>query len=85
MYAIVRSDLVMTAGKAASQAGHAFLDSFLTAPPDLTKAYLTTAAPRLSCQSRTKKSALRPLPQANDGEAPMRHGDRIAARHAAVL
>ncbi len=40
MYAVVRADLTMTAGKAASQAGHAFLDSFLTAPPDLTKAYL---------------------------------------------
>ncbi len=30
----------MTAGKAAAQAGHAFLDSFLTAPPDSTQAYL---------------------------------------------
>jgi peptidyl-tRNA hydrolase len=30
----------MTPGKAASQAGHAFLDSFLTAPPDLARAYL---------------------------------------------
>jgi peptidyl-tRNA hydrolase, PTH2 family len=30
----------MTSGKAASQAGHAFLDSFLTASPDNVKAYL---------------------------------------------
>jgi len=30
----------MTSGKAASQAGHAFLDSFLTAPPENTAAYL---------------------------------------------
>jgi peptidyl-tRNA hydrolase len=29
----------MTAGKAASQAGHAFLDSFLSAPPNLCAAY----------------------------------------------
>lgn len=29
----------MTAGKAASQAGHAFLDSYLTAPPDILEAY----------------------------------------------
>lgn len=29
----------MTRGKAASQAGHAFLDSFLTAPPDIIQAY----------------------------------------------
>lgn len=30
----------MTAGKAASQAGHAFLDSFLKASPDQTSAYM---------------------------------------------
>jgi peptidyl-tRNA hydrolase len=30
----------MTSGKAASQAGHAFLDSFLTASPDDARAYL---------------------------------------------
>jgi len=29
----------MSPGKAASQAGHAFLDSFLTSPPDLAAAY----------------------------------------------
>lgn len=29
----------MTAGKAASQAGHAFLDSFLKAPPDIQALY----------------------------------------------
>lgn len=30
----------MTAGKAASQAGHAFLDSYLTAPPEIIISYL---------------------------------------------
>ena len=39
MYAILRSDLDMNSGKAASQAGHAFLDSFLTAPPDIQHRY----------------------------------------------
>lgn len=29
----------MTAGKAASQAGHAFLDAFLTSPPELRDAF----------------------------------------------
>jgi peptidyl-tRNA hydrolase len=40
LYALVRKDLQMTTGKAAAQAGHAFLDSFLQAPPDITQAYL---------------------------------------------
>lgn len=41
----------MTAGKAASQAGHAFLDSFLTAPSEFTKAYLADGGTKivLSC------------------------------------
>jgi peptidyl-tRNA hydrolase len=30
----------MPPGKAASQAGHAFLDSFLKSPPDIQKSYL---------------------------------------------
>ena len=47
MYAIVRTDLQMTTGKAASQASHAFLDSFLTAPPDLTKAYLADGGTKI--------------------------------------
>jgi peptidyl-tRNA hydrolase len=40
MYAVVRTDLAFTAGKTASQAGHAFLDSFLKSPPEITRAYL---------------------------------------------
>ena len=40
MYALVRADLDMTAGKAASQAGHAFLDAYLHATPEQAKAYL---------------------------------------------
>jgi len=40
MYALVRADLSMTAGKAASQAGHAFLDAYLHAAPEQIKAYL---------------------------------------------
>lgn len=34
MYALVRKDLAMTPGKAASQAGHAFLASYLKSEPD---------------------------------------------------
>lgn len=37
----------MTHGKAASQAGHAFQDSFLTASPDLTKAYLADGGTKI--------------------------------------
>ena len=37
----MRKDLPLTAGAAAAQAGHAFLDSFLKAPPELTQAYVT--------------------------------------------
>lgn len=40
MYAVVRTDLSMTAGKCASQAGHAFLDSFLKSTPENSRAYL---------------------------------------------
>lgn len=40
MYAVVRTDLAMSAGKSASQAGHAFLESFLKSPPEITQAYL---------------------------------------------
>ena len=38
-YAILRTDLNMSPGKAAAQAGHAFLDSFNSAPPEKQKAY----------------------------------------------
>lgn len=37
----------MTAGKAASQAGHAFLDSFLTAHPDAAQAYLADGGTKI--------------------------------------
>lgn len=37
----------MTAGKAASQAGHAFLDSFLTAPPDIIQTYLADGGTKI--------------------------------------
>jgi PTH2 family peptidyl-tRNA hydrolase len=37
---MVRSDLAMTPGKAASQAGHAFLSSYLRADPDTARAYV---------------------------------------------
>lgn len=37
----------MTKGKAASQAGHAFLDSLLTAHPDITKAYLAAGGTKI--------------------------------------
>jgi peptidyl-tRNA hydrolase len=37
----------MTSGKAASQAGHAFLDSFLTATPDLTAAYIADGGTKI--------------------------------------
>jgi len=42
----------MTAGKAASQAGHAFLDSFLTAPSEFVSAYLADGGTKvvLSCK-----------------------------------
>ena len=34
LYALLRADLAMSPGKAAAQAGHAFLESFLAAPPE---------------------------------------------------
>jgi peptidyl-tRNA hydrolase len=37
----------MTKGKAASQAGHAFLDSFLTASKDQTQAYLADGGTKI--------------------------------------
>lgn len=40
MYAVLRDDLHMSAGKAASQAGHAFLASFASAPADVGQQYL---------------------------------------------
>lgn len=39
LYAIVRSDLEMPAGKLAAQAGHAFLESFLVADEETAKEY----------------------------------------------
>lgn len=40
MYAIVRQDLAMTPGKAASQAGHAFLASYLKSDPEAAQAFV---------------------------------------------
>ncbi|SRR5216684_2937647 len=37
----------MTSGKAASQAGHAFLDSFITAPLENTEAYLADGGTKI--------------------------------------
>lgn len=39
MYAVLRGDLKMTSGKAASQAGHAFLDAYSRSPKDIADAY----------------------------------------------
>lgn len=39
LYAILREDITMTPGKAAAQAGHAFLDAYLTAPSDIQEQY----------------------------------------------
>ena len=39
MYAIIRGDLFMPAGKMASQASHAFVDSLFSAPPETVTAY----------------------------------------------
>ena len=39
LYAIIRGDLSMTAGKAAAQAGHAYLEAFLRASPGRKRAY----------------------------------------------
>lgn len=47
MYALLRRDLQMPHGKAASQAGHAFLDSFLQAPTDNQKAYLAEGGTKI--------------------------------------
>lgn len=47
MYAFLRTDLQMTAGKAASQASHAFLDSFLTAPQDIARSYLADGGTKI--------------------------------------
>jgi peptidyl-tRNA hydrolase len=43
----VRGDLKFTSGEAAAQAGHAFLDSFLKAPPDLTQAYVSDGGTKI--------------------------------------
>lgn len=52
MYAIVRDDLSMTTGKAASQAGHAFLDAFLTATPDITHEYLESGGTKIVLRAK---------------------------------
>lgn len=47
MYAIIRADLCMNTGKAASQSGHAFLDSFVAAPPNNQNAYLADGGTKI--------------------------------------
>lgn len=39
LYAIIRADIQMAPGKMAAQAGHAFLNSFLEASPDVQSEY----------------------------------------------
>lgn len=45
----------MTPGKSASQAGHAFLDAFLTAPPDKTKAYLDAGGTKIVLAAKDER------------------------------
>lgn len=46
----------MTPGKAASQAGHAFLDSFLAATPDQTRAYVDDGGTKIVLTCADEKS-----------------------------
>jgi len=46
----------MNRGKAASQAGHAFLDSFIIAPPDIAKAYLSEGGTKIVLSAPDEKS-----------------------------
>lgn len=55
LYAIVRQDLSMTPGKAASQAGHAFLDSFLKAPSESVSAYLADGGTKVVLSVKDEK------------------------------
>lgn len=55
LYAIIRTDISMTSGKLASQAGHAFVDSLLTAPPDKTKAYLDAGGTKIVLAARNER------------------------------
>lgn len=45
----------MTAGKAASQAGHAFLDSFLKAPSEYTSAYLADGGTKVVLAAKDER------------------------------
>lgn len=47
MYAVLRSDLEMNHGKAASQAGHAFLDSFLASTPSDRESYFADGGTKI--------------------------------------
>lgn len=44
----------MSAGKSASQAGHAFLDSYLTAPPDIVSSYLDHGGTKIVLTARSE-------------------------------
>jgi len=46
----------MTAGKAASQVGHAFLDSYIKAPPDIIAAYLADGGTKIVLTVPDEKS-----------------------------
>jgi len=60
LYAIVRADLKMPAGKLAAQAGHAYLESFLTANSDLQIDYRKDGiGTKITLQARDLKSLFR--------------------------
>lgn len=46
----------MNRGKAASQAGHAFLDSYVVAPPEIAKAYLSDGGTKIVLSVPDEKS-----------------------------
>lgn len=45
----------MTAGKAASQAAHACLDSFIVAPPEIAKAYLADGGTKIVLSASSER------------------------------
>lgn len=59
LYAIVRSDLGMSAGKIASQAGHAYLGAFLQSPQELQKEYQADGMGTKVCLSANLVSLFR--------------------------
>jgi peptidyl-tRNA hydrolase len=55
MYAILRADLQMTSGKASSQAGHAFLDSYVVAPLENQLAYAEDGGTKIVLQVQNER------------------------------